>query len=308
MRSRTAVLGLVLCVAAGSAAAVEFEPRLALASPDPARRTVALTLDACAGGFDRRIMDALVEVDAKATIFVTERWLKKNPDALAELKRRPDLFEIENHGARHVPAVTDAAFVFGLKSALTIEAVRAEVLGGARAVEAATGVKPRWYRGATARYTRDALDLIVGEGMKVAGYSVNADMGASLGSREVARRITAAKSGDVVIAHVNQPGRPAGRGVADGVRALARAGVSFVRLDEVPTKAEDGQPALAARHEVEHKLDVERHDHRGHKGGGRGHPAGSDELAHLRPAGGEPDQRNHREGQLKAQDHLAEDK
>ena len=307
---KLSIFGAVCVFAAlpGAACATEFEPRLTFAAPDHARRSVAITLDACAGGFDRRIMDALVESNAKATVFVTERWLKKNQAALDEMKRRPDLFEIENHGARHVPAVTDAATVFGIPGALTIAAIREEVEGGAAAVERATGARPQWYRGATARYSRDALDLIVAQGMKVAGYSLNADMGASLGSLSVARRVAAARSGDVVIAHINQPGRSAGQGVADGIRALAAAGVSFVRLDEVETKGDDGARLLAARREVKHKLDVQSDDHGRDKGRERGHPARRDEAAHLRPAGGEPDQRNDRERQLKAQHDLAEDK
>jgi peptidoglycan/xylan/chitin deacetylase (PgdA/CDA1 family) len=290
-----------------SANAIEFEPRLKVAA-DGAVPTVALTFDACSGGFDRRIMEALVAANAKATIFVTERWLKKNPAAFAELRARPDLFEIENHGANHVPAVTDAAAVFGIRSAATIEGVAAEIDGGAAAIEAATGARPRWFRGATARYSGDALALIAERGMKVAGYSVNGDMGASLPAHVVKRRFETAQSGDVVIAHINQPGRAAGQGAADGVRALAKAGVRFVRLDEVETRGDDGRPLLAARHEVDHKLHVQRDDHRGGQRGEGGHPAGSHELTHLGAAGGDPDQRDHGEGQLQAQDHLTENK
>lgn len=292
-------------IGVAGAAATEYEPRLALAQPDAAVRTVALTLDACSGGTDRRVLDALVETGTKATIFVTGRWLKRNQSTLDELKRHPDLFEIENHGANHVPAVTDAATVFGIPGAQTIEGVRAEVEGGAAAVEKATGARPRWYRGATARYSRDALDLIAASGQKVAGFSLNADMGASLPADAVRRRIAAAKSGDVLIAHINQPTRSAGQGVADGIRALAASGVRFVRLDEVETRANDGAPLLAARREVKDKLHVQRDDDKRDQGREGGHPARSDELTHLGAARGEPDQRNDSEGKLKAQDDLA---
>lgn len=244
MKGLATAFGFMLCLAIGPATAAEFEPRLTIVAPETGRRAMALTFDACSGGFDRRILDALVQSNARATIFVTDRWLRKNAAAFAELKARPDLFEIENHGLNHVPAVTDAAAVFGIRSAATIEGVRAEIEGGAAAIEAATGARPVWYRGATARYTRDALDLIAARGMKVAGFSVNADMGASLPAHAVKRRFEASKSGAVLIAHINQPGRSAGQGAADGVRALARAGARFVRLDEVETRGEDGKPML----------------------------------------------------------------
>lgn len=235
-----------LALSHAAAFAGDYEPRLSFAA-EAGPRTVALTFDACAGGFDRRVMDALVAANAKATIFVTERWLRKNAAALAEMKARPDLFEIESHGKDHVPPVTDAATMFGIRTAATIEAVRTEIEGGAKAVEAATGKRPGWYRGATARYSGDAIELTRNLGMKVAGYSLNADMGASLPAASVAKRMAAARSGDVVIAHINQPGRPAGQGVADGVRALAASGARFVRLDEVQTKSDDGALVTVAR-------------------------------------------------------------
>ena len=307
MSGRLAIfLSAALLLGATPLRALEFEPRLRIESPDPGVREVALTFDACSGAVDHRILDALLETRAKATIFVTERWLRRNPEALATLRAHPDLFEIENHGARHVPVVTDAHSVFGITTAGAIEAVRAEVGGGAAAVEAATGARPIWFRGATARYSRDALDEIATEGFRVAGFSLNGDMGASLPAAAVARRIAAARSGDVVIAHINQPTRGSGEGVATAIRSLAAAGVKFVRLQDATMKSDDGRPILLAKREVDHELRVQRHNHGGDKRSDDGHPAGSNELAHLGAAGGEPHQWNDREGQLQAQHDLAQ--
>lgn len=66
---------------------------------------VAITLDACMGKTDFRILNTLVQEKIPATIFVTARWLKHNSDALAILMAHPDLFELENHGENHIPAV-----------------------------------------------------------------------------------------------------------------------------------------------------------------------------------------------------------
>lgn len=234
--SRSALLAVAALVAAAPAFARDLEPRLTVDPPTPGDRVVALTFDACSGGFDRRIADLLIADRIKATVFVTHRWLARNAEALAALTAHPDLFEIEDHGDRHVPAVTDATTVFGLRTAGSLSAVKAEVDGGADAIRAATGFAPHWFRGATARYSRDAMAEIEGEGYSVAGYSLNADMGAALPEKAVARRIAAARPGDVVIAHINQPTRSAGAGVVDGVRALEAAGWRFVRLDDLPTR------------------------------------------------------------------------
>jgi hypothetical protein len=97
----------------------------------------------------------------------------------------------------------------------------------------ATGAQPpKWYRAATGLYSPAAIGAI---DAKIAGYSLVADEGASLPAAIVARRIAAAVSGDVIIAHVNQPHRSSWAGVAEGIAALHRAGTVFVGLDTYPT-------------------------------------------------------------------------
>ena len=69
-------------------------------------------------------------------------------------------------------------------------------------------------------------------GFKIAGFSINGDGGSLLGAKETARRIGAAKDGDVIIAHINQPTHAAGEGVVQGLLALKAKGIIFVRLDD----------------------------------------------------------------------------
>jgi hypothetical protein len=72
-------------------------------------------------------------------------------------------------------------------------------------------------------------------GFGIAGYSLNADVGASLPARNVADRIVNATNGEVIVAHINQPDRPSGLGVVAGIRELQRRGASFLRLDQLAT-------------------------------------------------------------------------
>ncbi len=206
-----------------------LSPRLHLAPAGGPR--VALTLDACSGRTDRRVLDGLVELGVPATIFATAIWLQANPATVALLRARADLFTLQNHGARHVPAVLGAGRLFGVAVAGTLDAVRQEVAGGAAAIAATGAPAPGWYRGATALYSAAALGEIRAMGSRVAGYSLNADEGASLPAATVARRIAAARDGDVVIAHMNRPDRPSGPGVVAGIAALHARGFAFARLD-----------------------------------------------------------------------------
>ncbi|MHC1549802.1 polysaccharide deacetylase family protein [Phyllobacterium sp. K27] len=209
------------------------EPQLFIARGGVNAPQVALTLDACSGQTDQRILNALVENKIPATIFVTGRWLKRNAASLAIMRAHPDLFEIENHGLNHVPAIDNQPLMFGLKTAGSLSAIQSEIEGGAKAMQSATAGKPVWYRDATARYSDNAIKLIHEMGYRVAGYSLNADMGASLLAGQVEKRISAAKDGDVIIAHINQPTRMAGAGVVKGILALKKKGFRFVRLNDV---------------------------------------------------------------------------
>ncbi|MBN8874862.1 MAG: polysaccharide deacetylase family protein [Rhodospirillales bacterium] len=214
---------------AGTAGAAE------LVSPDlrlPLPTGVALTLDACGGETDWRILDTLVELQVPATIFATALWLDGNAAALRVLRAHPALFQVENHGARHLPPVLGTHPVYGLRPAGTLEAIRTEIEHGGAAVAAATGRAPRWYRGATALYSPAAFGIASSLGFTVAGFSVNGDMGASLPAARVAARVGGAPDGAVIISHVNQPHRDSGAGVVAGITALRRRGARFVRLDE----------------------------------------------------------------------------
>ncbi|RCW20224.1 peptidoglycan/xylan/chitin deacetylase (PgdA/CDA1 family) [Ciceribacter lividus] len=207
------------------------EPKLVIARGGPAAPRIALTLDACSGAADERILGELFREEIPATIFVTTRWVRRNPEVVKRLQSRPDLFEIEDHGENHVPAVDRPLAVYGIPAAGSPAAVAAEVEGGARAIVAAGSPVPRWFRGATARYSTTAIAEIEKMGYRIAGYSVNGDQGAGLIAGMAEKRIAAAKDGDVIIAHVNQPSRSAGEGVARGIHALKEKGVTFVRLD-----------------------------------------------------------------------------
>jgi peptidoglycan/xylan/chitin deacetylase (PgdA/CDA1 family) len=234
-RHLLAATALLALAPTGAAAAGDepVEPRMRLANPPAGRLTVALTLDACPGGFDERIAAALVELRIQATIFATELWLHRNPAGLALLLAHGDLFGIENHGELHIPPVLGHRAIFGIPVAGDLATVQREVTDGGVAVRAATGAASRWYRGATGYYSPSAMPVIQGLGFGIAGYSLNADFGASLPANGVAGRIVAATNGEVIVAHVNQPDRPSGLGVVAGIRELQARGASFVRLDQL---------------------------------------------------------------------------
>jgi peptidoglycan/xylan/chitin deacetylase (PgdA/CDA1 family) len=200
---------------------------------------VALTLDACSGQYDDDLIQFLVRNRIPATIFATKKWLDKNPYGVSVIKANLDLLDVEDHGENHIPAVIGAGRkVYGIAGEPDIIHLRREVTEGARAVEAVTGVAPRWYRGATAEYDPQAMDEIRKLGYRIAGFSVNADSGATLKKVAIEERLQHVKAGDVIIAHMNKPASDSAEGLSTGLLQLLRRGFVFVRLDQV-----DLQPA-----------------------------------------------------------------
>ena len=212
---------------------IEIHDRISQAS-NHANNRVALTLDACAGAFDEDLIQFLLRNHIPATIFATKKWLLNNPQGLAMLKANLDLFDIEDHGENHIPAVIGAGRkVYGIPGEPDILHLRREVLEGARAIEQATGVPPHWYRAATAEYDQQASDEIRHLGYKIAGFSVNADAGATLNRKRIVERLRHVHGGDVILAHMNKPKSDTAEGLSAGLIELLRRGLVFVRLDEV---------------------------------------------------------------------------
>lgn len=197
-------------------------------------KKIALTLDACSGKFDADLIKFLVRNRIPATIFATKKWLDKNPIGVDIIESHLDLFDVEDHGENHIPAVIGAGRkVYGIAGEPDLIHLRREVTEGARAVQAATGVAPHWYRGATAEYDAQAVAEIEKMGYKIAGFSVNADEGATAKKLSIEKKLEHVKAGDVIIAHMNKPSSDSAEGLAVGLPYLLKQGFVFVRLDQV---------------------------------------------------------------------------
>lgn len=247
---RLALLLLTLATLAGPALAqpapVELHHRLRLA--DPSSRQLALTLDACSGRFDEALIRFLVRQRIPATLFATKRWIDRNPLGVSVIKSHLDLFDVEDHGERHVPAVIGADLeVYGIAAHPDVEHLRREVLAGAHAIELTFGVAPRWYRGATALYDQPSIREIERLGYRIAGFSVNADAGATRSKASIVRTLSRVRAGDVIIAHMNKPDSQTAQGLAAGLQALVDQGFVFVRLDQVGLQLVPDPPARGPR-------------------------------------------------------------
>ena len=215
-------------------------------------KVLALTFDACGGAkksgdYDGELISFLIKHDVPATLFLNARWIDAHKDEFAKLADNP-LFEIGNHGTRHLPLSTTGRGAYGIKGTADIGEVFWEVESNARKIEALTGKKPRWFRSGTANYDDVAVRIVSALGYRVAGFRVNADSGGTASAEQVKRALLSAETGSVVLAHMNRPQSGTREGVRLAVPLLLKKGFRFVTLSElIPDNGTNSEDVTGAR-------------------------------------------------------------
>jgi peptidoglycan/xylan/chitin deacetylase (PgdA/CDA1 family) len=210
------------------------------------QRVIALTFDACGGpggsGYDQALIAFLRRREGPATLFLNSRWIGANPGPFGQLANEP-LFEIGNHGTRHLPLSVTGRSAYGITGTSNAGQVYDEVAGNQAKLTRLTDSPPRFFRAGTA-YSDDIAARIVGAlGVRLVTFAVNGDAGASFSPDEVRAAVTGAPGGSVVIGHMNHPEGGTAPGIAAAVPRLLVSGYRFVRLsDEIGWPA--GQPTV----------------------------------------------------------------
>lgn len=194
-------------------------------------QVLALTLDACGGDYDRGIIALLREMRIPATLFVTGRWIAAHPEVMSDLAADP-LFELANHGERHKPASVNGRKAYGIKGTVSVGELVQEVETTAQRIAAFTGHRPRFFRPGTAYCDDVAVDVVVALGQIVAGYTVAADAGATLGADAVSRNLLHAPDRAIILCHMNHPASGTREGLRVALPELVRRNVRFVTLSQ----------------------------------------------------------------------------
>lgn len=195
----------------------------------PTGRQLALTFDACDRACDDGLLDTLQRNGVPALLFVCSKWIDANPGRTEQLAANP-LFEIGNHGTRHVPLSVTGRSAYGIAGTASASEVVDEVSGEQARLTALTGKAPTFFRTGTAHYDDVAVQIVHDLGLTPVGFSVNADAGATAPAAAVSAAIAHAAPGSIVLAHVNHPRSGTGAGVAAAVPAMLAAGWQFVPL------------------------------------------------------------------------------
>jgi peptidoglycan/xylan/chitin deacetylase (PgdA/CDA1 family) len=200
-----------------------------------AGRVIALTFDACGGpgghGYDRALVTFLRRRDVPATLFVNSRWIDENPAVFRQLADEP-LFELANHGTRHLPLSVTGRSAYGIPGTRDAGQVYDEVAGNQAKLSGLLGAPPRFFRAGTAYSDDVAARIVAAMAVRLVTFSVNGDGGATFTPGQVARTVSAAPAGSVVLCHLNHPAGGTAAGIAAAVPRLQAAGYRFARLSD----------------------------------------------------------------------------
>lgn len=195
---------------------------------------VALTFDACGGpglgaGADHALLGTLRRLGVPATLFLNLRWIEANPSLARDLAQDP-LFELANHGRRHRPLTVRERTAYGIRGTASVGEVFDEIDCATAWFTEHTGGPARWFRAGTAHVDDVAAAIASRLGQPIAGFSVNADAGATAPRRAIVGALSEVRPGDIVIGHLNRPEGATAEGVARALPRLLARGTTFTHL------------------------------------------------------------------------------
>lgn len=194
---------------------------------------IALTVDFCGGHggnqVDSAALAVLQSLQVPATLFLNARWIHANPALTRELAAVP-FFELANHGSRHLPLSVTGNSAYGIPGTQNIAQVYEEIMTNDTLLTEITGKRPRFFRPGTAFLDEVATEIAYALGAIPAGFSINADGGATYSAEMVAAETVRARPGDIIISHGNHPGSGTAAGFAKAIPALLEKGFVFTTL------------------------------------------------------------------------------
>jgi len=224
----------VLSPLASPTAALRPAPTLPPAEPglithgDRSLPYVALTFDACQKpgkptGYDAAIIDALVETETPATLFLGGLWMQSHPTQTQALAAQP-LFELGNHSWSH-PDFRE----------LSPEEIGRELLRTQHMMYALTGRQPTLFRLPFGTYDDEALAIVARHGLRAIQWDVvTGDPDPNVSAEDIASAVTAqVRNGSIVIMHMNGRGWHTAEALPTLIERLRARGYRLVTVSQL---------------------------------------------------------------------------
>lgn len=178
---------------------------------------------------DHAALDMLQRLQVPATLFMNARWIHANRSLAGDLAAVP-FFELANHGSQHLPLSVAGHSAYGIPGTQSSLQVYDEIMTNDKLLTEITGKRPRFFRPGTAFLDEVAAEICHALGTIPAGFSINADGGATYPKELVAEATAKARPGDIIISHGNQPGSGTAAGLAMAIPVLLDQAWAFTTL------------------------------------------------------------------------------
>lgn len=188
---------------------------------------IALTFDACPTSlpdeYDVKVIDILIREKVPATLFMSGRWVEKNPDRAKFLASQPQ-FEIAAHSYYH-PHMTEKPNDRVMREFKRTQAI----------IKMVTGKIPRYFRPPFGEVDERVAKLAYDAGLTTIQYDVaSGDPDPKLSPKKiVAGVLQDAKNGSIIVFHMNHRGVHTAEILPAVIRSLRKMGFGLVTVGEL---------------------------------------------------------------------------
>ncbi len=194
--------------------------KLPVYSVERSDRKISISFD-CAWGADKTeaLLSCMEEYGVKCTFFMTEFWVEKYPDLVAEI-----------HAAGHDTASHSATHPY--MSRMSAEDVDRELESSCRAIEKITGERVLLFRPPYGDYNDRLIEMCEKRGLFAIQWDVDSLDWKNLSAAEITERvITRVKDGSIILCHNN--GEHTAEALPHILSDLQGRGYAFVPISQL---------------------------------------------------------------------------
>jgi peptidoglycan/xylan/chitin deacetylase (PgdA/CDA1 family) len=221
---------LLLVLGSGLSVSAEKADSLIIEHGPRNTKKIALTFDACPTSkpreYDDKVIDVLMREKVPATLFMSGRWVEKNPEKAKYLSDQPQ-FEIANHSFYHPHMLEkqDERDVRELKRTQTV-------------IRKITGKTPRYFRPPFGEVNEHVAQLAKEAGLVTVQFDIaSGDPDPDLSPKRIVLTVLRdAQGGSIIVFHMNRNGVHTAEVLPEIIEGLRRKGFTLVTVGELLKK------------------------------------------------------------------------
>jgi peptidoglycan-N-acetylglucosamine deacetylase len=190
-------------------------------------KLVALTFDACPTShvdeYDEQVIEALLHANAPATLFMSGRWVEKNPEKAKFLADHP-LFEIAAHSYYHPHLLKKD------NNRVMREMQRTQAI-----IKKVTGKTPKYFRPPFGEVDERVATIAKAAGLTTIQYDIaSGDPDPKLSPQRIVRVVVReAKGGSIIVFHMNRNGVHTAEILPEVIQKLRLKGFVLVTVGDM---------------------------------------------------------------------------